>query len=123
MPKRIPSDVIKKWGQLKHDLLGAIDGMKDPMITKEFKKETKKKVESLYGEFDSGLSAKLKKGSTTKSDEEAVTEITKARTIAKTYLATVKKKKAEWGTEGNAVVVKFTKALENIIAACDAALD
>lgn len=123
MPKRIPSAVIKKWGQLKHDFISSIDGLKEKgIVTKDYKKDIKKKVEALYTEFDAGLSSKLKKASTTKSDEEAVTEINKAKGVATTYLATVNKRKTEWGVDLVAVANKFKRALEDIIAACDEAL-
>jgi hypothetical protein len=122
VPERIPSKVIKVWSFLKHDVLGEIDRNKDPMATAEHKKDTKKKVESLYAEFDKGLSTKLKKGSTTKSDEEAAAALAEAKKIATSYLEIVKKKKSEWGQNGTLVAGKFSTALQKIVTACDEAL-
>ena len=120
--KRLPSAVIAKWGKLKHDLLPAIDALRDVRITDEDKAKQKRAVKELYEEFDSGLSAKCKKASTAKDDDDAKEALEKVLQVVATYKNAVNAKKSGWTVDAHGIANKFLKALRDIEVACNAAL-
>ena len=119
---RLPESVIQNWDKLKHDLLPFIDKLNDPMLSSDFKKELKKKVEALYGQFDSGLKDKLKKVNSAKTDQDAKAALKVVIPIVQDYDAKVKAKQTEWGTNGKAIIDKFDRCLTTIKGECQKAL-
>jgi hypothetical protein len=116
---RLPKKVMERWTKLKHELLSAIDKMKDDMIDDAKKKDWKKKVGTLYDQFDSGLSKTLKKADDAKSDKDALKPLSEAVKTTNAYISKVKTTTASWDIDDSGIADKFTEVLKEIKRACE----
>jgi hypothetical protein len=118
---RLPKEVLEKWTKLKHELLPSIDKIKDDTVSEATKKDLKKKVKTLYDQFDSGLSKLLKSANDAKTDKDALKPLSEASKTATAYLRKAQAAKSAWGElEGGAIAEKFEVRLEDIKRACEA---
>jgi hypothetical protein len=116
---RLPKKVMERWTKLKHELLSAIDKIKDDMVTDAKKKDWKKKVGALYDQFDSGLSKTLKKADDAKSDKDALKPLGEAVKTTNAYMGKVKTAQAGWDIDDSGIADKFTEVLKDIKRACE----
>jgi hypothetical protein len=118
----LPPSLVDKWKKLKHQVIPTVQAIKNQVLTEQSKKDLIKKVNDLYGTFDSGLSAKLKKANDAKTDKDTVLAVGEVLNIAKDYRTKVAAAKSAWGTYGSTLISMFDAALKDIQTACESAL-
>jgi hypothetical protein len=119
---RLPPNIGKQWSGLKNRLKPDISKMSMPS---EQKSLFLKEVTKLYGEFDQGLSAKVKTASTSTNDTAAKAAIGDVMRISSSYLqkldSYVNNPKNDMA-KGGLIHTAFKKALDDIHEAATSTL-
>lgn len=111
---RIPPMVIQQWGKVKHDLVPFIEKLKGPTVDAAYRADLKKKVETLFGQFDDGLREKMKKANDAKNDTDAKKYLKQVVDTSADYMVKLKAAQKQWGTTGRSIAETIEKNLERI---------
>jgi hypothetical protein len=111
---RIPPMVIQQWGKVKHDLVPFIEKLKGPTVDAAYRSDLKKKVETLFGQFDAGLRDAMKKANDAKTDADAKKYLQQIVTTSTDYMTKLKAAQKQWGDSGRSIGDTIEKNLKRI---------